>query len=68
MNIKEIVFFYCFSLKGYFNKLFGILGSSTNHAKQALVPALADNEPIQFNNPANIFLPPNLIFFQLNDK
>ena len=52
----------------YFNKLLGILGSSTYQTTHALVPAPAANEPIQFNNPANIILPPNLIFFQLNDK
>lgn len=48
--------------KDYFNKLFGILGSSTYQAKHALVPAPADREPIQLNNFANILIPPNYIY------
>lgn len=61
-----ILFFVKFFLlsfkKDYFNKLFGILGSSTYQAKHALVPAPADREPIQLNNLANILIPPNYIY------
>lgn len=37
------------------SKLLGILGSSASHTVQALVPALAEREPIQDNSDANIF-------------
>ncbi len=38
----------------YLSKLLGILGSSINNRRHALLPAEAEREPIQDSNDANI--------------